>query len=730
MDFIFYLDDLLIDEPQGFAGIVLNMKRDDQWHGVFFEASTSDLIFYGDSAAYLKNKKETEGLRADVTFRAFQSCGVYDEPELILEGKLDYRKYSASCGTNCVVTIPVEQTGCIMTLRNRYDQKVDLDSTVAFNKTTALQQYAGLNFEMEIAAKELEAAVDGSVSEDGDSISFDITSILTDAVTYIRPSYGSERSNSIQTGQLVPVSQWETDTLNPLDSALSPQLLYEDDIDCFDGDFEYSVRMKGNLSLTGGSGTLDNLNLLLITWDGTGNIFDDHTLITSASLATGVSMPLSQSFDGAISGTTTLSSGIGLYALIEVITTTPVGATRSYIVSFDDDTFFTLSAPKLCPATNANVYMMNEALSRVTEAITDGCLKARSDYYGRTDSQPYSSPEDGCGSLRVLTSGLKIRRAENAKYFSSLKDLFEGNRGIDNIGMGIEDNPDIPGAQQLRIEPVEYFYRDEEILFLPKVPNAITAVQEQLYFSLIKTGYKKWEVESVNGLNEFNSTREYRTSLSTVSNPLDIQSAFIAGGYAWEVTRQQSFAETGQADTKFDNDTFIACVERDAYGYHIEQNNIENPTNIFSPETAYNWRIRPFYNLMRWFKSIANSYPNLVDTTNKLFFSSGTGNFLASGEIAGAYPDCKLENGQKPENKDLYISDFVNSADATPLWKPEYMPFKYPLSTKEYRQLKSNPYGYIRVECGNGNFVKGYIQELKYQLTKGVCDFVLKLKWE
>jgi hypothetical protein len=728
MIFEFELDDLVIEQPLGVADIVLNMKRDDNWHGIFFEASTSDLGFYGEAAEYLRNKKETQGLRADVTFRIRQACGVYDELETIFEGKLDFRKYSASCGVSCVVTMPVEQTGCVMTLRNRYDQKVDMDSNIAFNKTTSIANYSRMNFDLEVPAKELEAGVDGSVANEGDILNLEIISVLLNANTYVRPTYGIERSNSIQTGQLIPVSAWETTGANIEDSAISPQLLYEDNIACFDGNFEYSIRKKGNLSITGGSGTLDNFNVLLFTWDGTGNIFDNHVLISSTPIATGVAFPVNQDFDVSVSGTLTLAAGLGLYALLEMDTTTPAIATRNYAITFDKETFFTLTAPKLCPATRANVYMVNESLSHIAEAITDGCLKVKSDYYGRTDSEPYVSEEDGCGSLRILTSGLKIRRAEPASFFASLKDTFDGLKAIDNIGMGIEDNPNVPGTELLRIEPVEHFYQDEEVLFFPAVPNATTAVQEQLYWSVIKTGYKKWEVENINGLNEFNSNREYRTSLNSVSNTLDITSNLIAGGYAWEVTRQQSFAATGQADTKYDNETFIACVERDAYGFHIEQGNIENPENIFSPGTAYNWRIRPLSNLMRWFKSIANSYPNLVDTTNKLFFSSGTGNFLASGELGGAYPECKLENTQKAENRDLYISDFVNSTDAVPLWKPEYMPFKYPLSVKDYKLLKSKPYGYIAVEC-SGSIVKGYIKEVKYALLKGEANFILKLKW-
>lgn len=732
MYFEFYLDDLQIDQPNGFADIVLNMKRDDNWHGIFFEASTSDLIFYGEAAQYLMDKKETQGLKSDVTFKAYQSCGVYDEPELIFEGKLDFRKYSDTCGSSCSVTIPVEQTGCIMTLRNRYDQKVDLDSNVAFDKMTPLQPYAGLNFEMEIAAKELQAGIDGSVGEEGDTINAEGNSPGGDYRYFLRPTYSTERDNSIATGQLLPVSNWETDGSSLLDTAISPQLLYEDQIDCFAGDFPYSLRMKGTYEIDDPDfgGNLTTIKVTLLTWDGVGNIFDDHVIINSVTIFSGtVALPQSGTFDGSLSGTTTLPAGVGLYAVLEVGISAPISFDATVNITFDDDTFFTLTAAKLCPATNANVYLINESLSRVVEAITDGCLRAKSDYYGRTDSEPYASDEDGCGGLRILTSGLKIRRADNAKFFASLKDIFDGLKGIDNIGTGIENNPSLTGAQWLRVEPVEYFYQDNEILAFEDVPLAKNDVQEQLHYSVIKTGYKKWEVENINGLNEFNSNREYRTSLSTVNNTLDITSAFIAGGYPWEITRLQSFAATGQADTKFDNDTFIATVERNAYGFNIEQGNIDNPENIFSPSTAYNWRIRPFSNLMRWYKSIANSYPNLYDTTNKLFFSEGKGNFIASGEISGAYDPCKLENSAKAENRDLHINDFVDQTDAVPLWKPEYMTFKYPLSVKEYKALKAFPYGYISVQCG-GRWRKGFIQEIRYSLVKGVADFTLKLKNE
>lgn len=728
-----------IEEPQGFADIMLNMKRDDNWHGVFFEASTSELAFYGVAATYLQEKKRTQRLKAEVTFKAYQACGIYDELELIFEGRLDFGKYSESCGNICLVKIPVEQSGCLMTMRNRYDQKVNLDSTTTFNKISPLHPYDRLNFTMLLPAKELQAAVDGSVSEEGFDLNWQIGIGIPGSVAMmIRPNYENERYNNIATGQLSAITNCvsnnpaiiiSTPYVDACDGPITPQLLFEDDIQCFDGNYTYTSIKKGTLNISEGI-FIATVKHLVFKWDAEGSIFVDNepvaefTIFDTGELEEG---PLSIPFNTTLTGTTTIADGIGFYAVIQV---TMIAADGTMDITYDSETVFTLTAVKVCPATLSNVYAINETLSRITEAITDNCLKVKSDYYGRTDSQPYTSAEDGCGSLRVVTSGLKIRRAENPAFFASLKDLFEGLRGIDNIGMGIENNPFIPGYSWLRIEPVDHFYQDVEILALPYVPEAEISIQEQLHYSVIKSGYQKWEVERINGLDEPNSNREYRTSLTAVNNPLDITSKLIAGSYAIETTRQQSFADTGAADTTYDNETFIICVERDGYGFHVEQGNIDDAANVFSPQTLYNWRIRPYSNLMRWFKSIANSYPNITDSSNKLYFSSGTGNFLAEGQIAGAYPTCKLENGVKAESRDLSRIDFVDVADATPLWRPDYANLKYPLSVGDYKTLKANPYGYISFQCGTGEWKKGYIQNLRYRLNKGEADFTLKLKWD
>ena len=737
MYFQFYLDELEIEEPQGFADIALNMKRDDNWHGVFFEASTSELAFYGAAAGYLKNKKQSEGLKSEVVFKAIQACGVNDEPETIIEGKLNFGNYIETCGDTCMVRITVEQVGCLMTLRNRYDQKVDLDATISFNKISPLQAYNQLSKSITMPPIALDARVEGYVAAPGISIGCDEPAGGTKKM-YVRPEYEDERFNSISTPQLSGGTNCES--ASQVAGPMTPQLLYEEaeNGQCLNDDFLLEARLKGNyFAIPYLSGSLHLLQAEVILWNGESVNFDADSITLDPQVIVGspTSMPATGSFDINFNLTipaATIKENPAMYVVLHFETaTTTDGLPQSEFTcgaTFDTDTFFRLSTKKKCPETSVQYYMVNESLSRVAESITDNCLKVKSDYYGRTDSEPYASSEDGCGSLRFVTSGLKIRKAKNPAFFSSLKDLFDGLRGIDNIGLGIEDNPFLPGFNWLRIEPVAYFYQDKEILSLPYVPNPEISIQEQLHYAVIKSGYQKWEVEQINGLEEPNSNREYRTSLSSVNNAIDITSKLVAASSAIETTRIQSFADTGATDTTYDNETFIVCVKRDGNNLVIEQGNIDNPANIFSPETRYNWRIRPFSNLMRWFKSIANSYPNISDSANKLFFSSGTGNFIAEGQLSGV--TCKLENGVKAENRDLSALDFANSEDANPLWKPEHTDFKYPLSVADYKKLKANPYGYISFQCGTGEWKKGYVQNLRFRLNKGEADFTLKIKYD
>lgn len=730
MDYKFFLNDLEVDEPVGWDQFELSIKRDSVYHGMQFEASTNALTFYGEGANYLKEQKDLDTVSAFVILRVEETCGdTYTE---VFSGRLNFGKYKDSCGNSCMVTIPIEEQGCKVTFKNRFDQKVDIDSLFAMNKTTILPDYSQLGQEITLIAKALQASIDGNVSNDGYIHDSDSVSIIGGSTVYVRPDYEVERYNNIETGQLIGVNNCvgSNGFSGSCPGPITPQLLLEDNIDCFDGNFDYTSRYKGTLNLGSGA-SLFLIKHKIFKWDATGTIFGDHILIQETTIFDGLPSPPAGPqtipFDSTLTGTTTIAAGEGFYSVIEVGVS---NGTVHLNIDIDPETLITIDAIKICPNTDTQYYMVHECLSRVVEAITNRCIRVKSSYYGRIDSQPFAFDNDGCGSLRFLTSGLKIRRAPDAKFFASAKDLISGLNAIDNIGFSISPDPVLPNKFVLNVEKVDDFYKDQQIFSVDAIALASNEIQESMYYSKINVGYEKWEIENINGLNEINSNREYRTNIETINNTLDIKSKLVAGSYPIEITRQQSFADSGAEDTTYDNEIFIICVQRNAYDFTVEQGLINNPVNIFDPNTVYNYRISPLRNLMRWFKSIINSYSVVWSSSNRTFFNSGTGNFLAAGNLNSSF--CKLENSMNiDENGDLWAGNFASSDDYTPLWKNETIAFDYPLSFADYNSIKSNPYGYIAYTCGLETIQqKAFIDEIKFKPSSGMANFTLIKKWQ
>lgn len=726
----FYLNGDEIEQPQGFTDLTIGINRQDEWHGIFFEASAIKLGFYGPAAEILRQLKNTYGIAAQAEFKAVLTC---DGAEDFLIGNLDFGAYSETCGIECMVSLPLESTGCIMKFRNRTDQAVDLANNIAFDGLTNLVEYDGLDFSMTLPGQDTDARIEGYSREDVNSIGVDDNEDVTGFAVNIRPTYNNELYNSIVQGELIPASNYALGTpFAELDfQRISPQFLYDDNVKCFEGNqFNYTFRFKGRLTVPANCHGF-NVRAVLKTWNGAEgeNIFNNGTDVDVISILSvdDYAANTEVEFDETFASTIVLPSGMGFYGFIQISGEDSDPQSFDVAITFDDETYVLIQANRSCPATDANVGLINEIGSRVIESISDGCLRLNSDYYGRTDSQPIAKTADGCGSLRVLASGLKIRNAENPKHFLTFNEFFRGLRGIDNIGMGLEPDPVIFDRECIRIEPVEYFYANREIFRARSVPEMTIEIDAENTIGLVDIGYDRWQVETVNGLDEFNSKKTFRTTQAVTDQRLQAISQFVAGGYPLEITRQQNFADSGGADTSYDNDTFIVCVTRGAYAYDVERGNITDGANLYSPATAVNWRIRPWYNLQRWFKSIAHCYKNMLDTNAKLVFAEGEGNLLATGQLDAADP-CKLENGAYAENAAVAPTTFATTF--APLFNGENIIFTYPLTLAEYKAIKADPYGFISVQCGNGNFIKGYISNIQYNVFDGQAEFKLRSKWQ
>lgn len=750
MEYRFQLNDLVIEEPRGWADFEQSIKRDEKAHGMQFEASTGTLEFYGAGAEYLATQKELYGIKASVTFLAEVACD--NEFEEAYRGRLNFGKYKRACGLDCRVQIPVEEESCQVIFKSRFDQKVDLDSLTAFDGLTVLPNYTNMGQEIEIPAKTLlledEANQSQQVVEELTASPEWHTTTGPDTIqATLLPAFNNTVSSSFGTFNPSPFPQLfaggNPQVIPDLPPTIDSATLLGS-IECGLDETEVEYRLKGHVYLQG-SNTLATFQIQI--WKERDGVYNQEYIWNNPSPGVGgltlfvylndpagwnnAGWPREMDFD--VSDAFSLpdiQQGDKLWFFVR-----PFSSTFANIDLLtwtqDPESYFKTSTKAVCEPSNAKAYLIHETISRVTEAVTNRCMRAKSEYYGRIDSEPFAFDSDGCGGLRMLTSGLKIRRAPEDKFFASPKDLLEGLYGIDNIGFGVEDDSVFTGKSVLRVEPVDYFYQDDEILSHPSIPRAEFELQEGQHYSRILIGFPNWTVEQVNGLGEINSTREYRTSLETINNTIDLQSQLVTGSYPIEITRQQSFAATGAADTKYDNNIFLICLLRNAYGFIIEQGGITDPDNIFDPDTVMNYRLSPVRNLMRWYKSLINSYVNLNSTESKLFFSAGTGNLTAEGEITeGTYDQfCKLENMVIREDQNLFITHFERVADATPLWKPETITYEYPMSVADYRLIKAKPYGYISFQCGNGDFQKGFINEVKYRMARGVATFNLKIKW-
>ena len=532
--------------------------------------------------------------------------------------------------------------------------------------------------------------------------------------------------------------------------------------------------------------------------------------------------------------------------------------TDGYIY-YGDQSYIKLSIDTQVAASPARVFMVNEALSRITEIITDDQMRVYSDYFGRTDSLPYdtssSTHTDGPGSLEALSNGLLIRNyspvtalqwdptsiqtvtpsttaytlstnhsgatdvgkviimgfgtpstvtiplavnttpafqigdkimiqqggtgtvaiagqlsatatvvitspnaiyttagqgsillltkiAENewllssqAPMFMSFKELMESLHAIHAVGLGTEADPHHAGCDRVRVEPISFFYdKSNTTMTCPNVDMLERECNPAEMTSTFHIGYAKWEAEQSNGLDEFLTQRTFRTTLRNIRTGMDKLAKIVASGYAIEVTRRKFFL-ANTTDWRYDSDNFIICLKRGANDDLVaDQGGIDTPANILDPATVYNYRISPIRNALRWLRYIFQSYPQPQASqpdTRQLIFTSGNGNFYASGkeQLNAAAHKLPIESKSLSENTSLTLADY-HDPTIQPIYRPELVKFKYPVSFADWQNIFANKYGLIKYNVNDGDWQYGYIEELKYSIFDGLAEFTLKPKAE
>lgn len=745
-------DNIVIDDPIGWNDAVFTVRRDQEWHGVFFEF-TFPLQFYNgrndDTFAFIKSEYEENGVEGFIILQVELDCD--GDFEIVYTGRLNFTKIKFFEGVNCTVELPLEPENCLMTFKNRYDQKVDLNTLESFDGTP-LSDYDKLSTSISLPPKavpqwaNLNSVRSGSGDSFTDVLQEDTVSAGTGTVEHevfayfwfgMEPGFGNayfaadgrpdnldeiEDRNNFGNGSseafvdMLPIYKVKYDGTYDIYATVQGGTLVTiqtngNNTDC-SGDQDTFNYMKHEVFLIAGATTI-----LLYSADFTGclspNLFFP-------------SIPVAD-----VLNTVTLNAGdeIFLYTRVEasgewnrdLIDEHPL----NWTVHFNGYAMLDVYAITFSEPTNARCYLINETGSRILEAITDNCFQFLSDYYGRTDSEPYHAPSEttGCGALRCFTTGLNIRQFPAFFLRMSFKEFFEGLNAIDNVGIGLETGVNGYGSQQVvRMEPMEYFYTSSVIHICDRVPEITKSPVLGEHYSIYKFGYSKWEAEEYTGLDEFNTSREYRTALTTVKNTLTQVCDFIASGYAIEITRRKQYNSTTQADWRFDDETFIICL-RFQNIYLVEQGNISLATDLIDPASVYNWRLSPIRNALRWMKTVLNSYRNVTMPASEMIFTAGTGNYLASGKNTTS---CVIEADPIAEDATLDINRLEDIFEGFAPYLPELWEFDFPLSFTDYNDIKDSPYDLIQVRHGqNIGFNDCYVREVVYRPNEGMASFKL-----
>ncbi|MBK7882489.1 MAG: hypothetical protein IPJ81_00605 [Chitinophagaceae bacterium] len=142
----------LIDEPVGWDAIEIEVKRDLDKHGVFFDYQGNSFSFYKEAGQIIKAEYDQYGIEGNIILIIKQQCSG-GELEELYRGKLLFALYKYVCGDECYVNIPIETTSDVMEFANKYDQKVNLQTDKAFDETTVLPAYSKLPFTLELPSK-------------------------------------------------------------------------------------------------------------------------------------------------------------------------------------------------------------------------------------------------------------------------------------------------------------------------------------------------------------------------------------------------------------------------------------------------------------------------------------------------------------------------------------------------------------------------------------------------
>lgn len=677
-----------IIEPLGWKDMQLSLERDMTYHSLI-ENFTAPLTFYAGANGedggydYLKTALETGGPDAKVSIEIEISLDDGATYENLFTGLLAVDDHT-HIEFYKKIEVPILRDDFWSRFIARKSQDVDLKSTVDLygNAVTATPDHT-----LSLSPQKVRQKYHGSCGDEP-------TYVFT-ANGYGIFDMGITTFNEIK----------EKFNYPRVSSTTRPFELFAVE---YGGDYAF----EGLVTITSNGGNNQMLNVELYLQ------INDDTPIAFTKAQQGVN---------GINGTTkfTISTTEALNAndFIRIYFQNTGGAGNDFIMLATegaDQTELEILADTVYQASSVGGIFPYDALSGIAERITGGQSPIVSDFFGGADTvDPYD--DDGCGYHFKLFRGLQVRgwSYANKPFTASFDQIFSGLDGIFNLGLGYEADESSPDGSVLRIEEKNYFYDDTGLMeSLSDVANIEISFDLELMFNKITIGYNKWEAESDSGIDDPQTKQQYGTPLKVSGGDKDVISGFVAAALALEQTRRVAGLKQGQ-DWRLDEDVFI--VQTDSANSNVPDLISDPVNNLYNPETRYNLKLTPHYNLIRW-SDLLSIGLYIHAGSGSFTYRSGEGNqamdYVLGGGGGGGDP-CALTN-TIDEDSDISIGS------AVPLFKAILYSFKHKMTYSQYKNIRDNRRSALQITYvgndGHSYLATLFIKKLSFMINQGTVS--------
>jgi len=342
--------------------------------------------------------------------------------------------------------------------------------------------------------------------------------------------------------------------------------------------------------------------------------------------------------------------------------------------------------------------------------------------------QDYTYTKTGEWGNNAVIHGFALRRFTGANDLykgitTSFKDFTRTMQTNANIGIGIENSR---YGQRVRMEKLEYFYRDEIAIRLPnQISNVSEQVEPKMFISSIKIGPTKGgDYELGYGLDEPNISAEFVTPLLKTDLKWTKDSKYRSDETASEdLRRNPEFLAPKDDRTGDEHIWLLDLTDPDINNLHLfsqltwEDSLIGLPTGIDNPESYHSWKFTPKRCLLRQGWVLRSGMEHQTYMNKKISLASSNANVNL---------ECQMTNEPFPVNESTPIR-------VRQLERPRLLPvtkkFTHPISDELLDVIQGTttvlingeqeevPNWYFKMQWinENGDIETGYLKSVKPQ---------------